>query len=304
MSGYIKLHRSVFDWEWFDDIVVYKLFTGMLLLANWKEGRFRGEVIPCGSFVSSVRKLGETLKLSKGQVERGLNKLKAGQEITTEARHKYTIYTIVNYSVYQESQDAPRDSEQDATRDVSRDTSGTLTETQAEDNRRSKEDKKERKEEKSMSHPFGSELVTRWNTLAAEQPNLACVKTISKSRAGKISTRVKEGLTMEQFVKVLEEIVVSDFLLGKAGGWKVSFDWLIDNDRNWLKVYEGTYRNTAEKTTPFSGRQFETAQERRQREIKEQEERLLRKFGRAADDTTADKTTDADARFVEATELF
>ena len=138
-GGYIKLHKKVFNWEWFDDLVVYKLFTGMVMLANWKDGKFRGETIPRGSFVSSVRRLGETLKLSKGQIERGLKKLKAGHEIVIDPRHKYTIYTIVNYSVYQDSQDTRQDSKQDANRDTNRTQTETQTETQAEDNRRSKE---------------------------------------------------------------------------------------------------------------------------------------------------------------------
>ena len=162
----------------------------------------------------------------------------------------------------------------------------------------------EKEEEKKTPHPFASELVTRWNTLASEQSNLACVRTISKSRASKISTRVKEGLTMDQFVKVLEEVAVSDFLLGKGGGWKVTFDWLIENDRNWLKVLEGNYRNTPKYQTPFSGQQFETAQQRRNREIDEQTERMMRKLGGINNDFNTNKATDDFTGFTEAEEIF
>ncbi len=293
-SGYIKLHRSMRDWEWYHDLPVYRLFTCMLFMANWKDKRWQGLEVKRGQFVSSLGNLSDETGLTVKQIRRALEKLESTGEVVSKRTNKYSIYTIVNYGSYQD------DDRDEGTQKTNKgQAEGTL---RANKGQQLKKDKKERKEEKSMSQPFASELVTRWNTLAAEQ-NLACVKTISKSRNSKISTRVKEGLSMEQFVRVLEEIAVSDFLLGKSRSWKVSFDWLIDNDRNWLKVYEGTYRNAPNAQTPFSAGRFETAQERRQREIKEQEERLLKKFGGVADDT-ADKTADANARFVEATELF
>ncbi len=293
-AGYIKLHRSMRDWEWYNDLPVFRLFTSMLFMANWKDKRWQGIVIKRGQFISGRKALAIETGLSEKQVRTAIEKLKSTNELATEKAKGGTLFTIANYSKYQDDSDVSGQ-EKATEKAKERPGKGQATAT-------TKERKKERKEEESMSQPFASELVTRWNTLAAEQ-NLACVKTISKSRTSKISSRVKEGLSMEQFVRVLEEIAVSDFLLGKSRSWKVSFDWLIDNDRNWLKVYEGTYRNAPQSQTPFSAGRFETAQERRQREIKEQEERLLRKFGGVADDA-ADKTADANARFVEATELF
>ena len=32
---------------------------------------------------------------------------------------------------------------------------------------------------------------------------------------------------------------------GEQGGWKVTLGWLVDNDRNCLKVYEGNYNGEA-----------------------------------------------------------
>ena len=39
----------------------------------------------------------------------------------------------------------------------------------------------------------------------------------------------------------------SKFLKGdNKRGWKASFDWLFENDKNWVKVYEGNYDNKPE----------------------------------------------------------
>ena len=54
MSDYIKLYRSLIDWEWYKNINTKVLFIHMLLKANWKDGRFEGKIIPRGSFVSIV----------------------------------------------------------------------------------------------------------------------------------------------------------------------------------------------------------------------------------------------------------
>ena len=37
------------------------------------------------------------------------------------------------------------------------------------------------------------------------------------------------------------KISESDFLQGNNSNWKITFDWLIENDTNILKVCEGQY---------------------------------------------------------------
>jgi hypothetical protein len=40
---------------------------------------------------------------------------------------------------------------------------------------------------------------------------------------------------------VLNHCWKSPFLRGEKGRWKVTLHWLVENDRNALKVYEGHY---------------------------------------------------------------
>jgi hypothetical protein len=80
-----------------------------------------------------------------------------------------------------------------------------------------------------------------WN-LSAIGNQLATVKTISDSRVRKFKLRVKEPAF--NFLKVLEEIKLSNYLRGKINGWKVDFDWVFENDSNYVSIIEGKYRNT------------------------------------------------------------
>ena len=43
-------------------------------------------------------------------------------------------------------------------------------------------------------------------------------------------------------VEVFDRLERSDFCKGSTG-WKATFDWLMSNDSNWVKVMEGNYDN-------------------------------------------------------------
>lgn len=101
-GNYIKINRSILDWEWYKDINTYRLFTHMLLKANWKEGRFMGREIPRGSFVSSYPRLSEETGLTVDELRTALKHLKATGEITVTSQSKYSVFTIKNYCIYQD----------------------------------------------------------------------------------------------------------------------------------------------------------------------------------------------------------
>ena len=42
MEGWIKLHRQILDWEWYDDINVKVLFLHLLLTANYEDKKWQG----------------------------------------------------------------------------------------------------------------------------------------------------------------------------------------------------------------------------------------------------------------------
>lgn len=79
-----------------------------------------------------------------------------------------------------------------------------------------------------------------WN-ISVKSYGVSQVESISDGRLKKFKTRIREPAF--EFVKILSEIKQSDYLQGKTNGWRVDWDWIFENDTNYLKIIEGKYRN-------------------------------------------------------------
>lgn len=102
-SGFIKIHRKILEWPWYMDINTCRLFIHMLLKANWKDGRFREETVPRGSFVSSIAKLAGETGLTEDEIRTAISHLIHTKEITKKSTNKYTVFTVINYDLYQDA---------------------------------------------------------------------------------------------------------------------------------------------------------------------------------------------------------
>lgn len=100
-GNYIKINRSILDWEWYFDNNTKILFLHMLLKANWKKGKFKGVEIDRGSFASSYQSLSTETGLSIQNVRTSVRKLKSTGEITVTKYAKFSVFTINKYSSYQ-----------------------------------------------------------------------------------------------------------------------------------------------------------------------------------------------------------
>lgn len=103
MQGFIKLHRSILEWEWYKDIPVRILFEHCLLRANHKENYWHGKLIKAGSFITSLDNLAFETGLTKMQVRTAIKKLISTCEITHKGYSKYSVITIINWFQYQEN---------------------------------------------------------------------------------------------------------------------------------------------------------------------------------------------------------
>jgi hypothetical protein len=101
MSGWIKLHRQIIDWEWFSDTTTFRVFLQLLLKANHKEKKYRGMVLKIGTVITSREILSFETRLSIQQVRTALDKLKSTNEITIKTSSQGTIIEVVNYAKYQ-----------------------------------------------------------------------------------------------------------------------------------------------------------------------------------------------------------
>lgn len=89
------------------------------------------------------------------------------------------------------------------------------------------------------------EIVDMWNSTCT---NLSKVTKITDKRKKKIPIRIKEMGGWEKAQPILREIFLkvqqSKFMNGdNKRAWTCDFDWIFENDSNWVKVYEGRYDN-------------------------------------------------------------
>lgn len=100
-SGYIKLYRSLLNWEWYDDINTKTVFLHLLLTVSIAESQWHGITVPRGSRVSSYAVLASETKLSVDKVRTAIKHLEATGEITRCKHPKYTVFTVNNYDKFQ-----------------------------------------------------------------------------------------------------------------------------------------------------------------------------------------------------------
>lgn len=100
-SGWIKLHRQLTEWEWYDDINTSRLYIHLLLTANHKDNNWRGITIKRGSRLTSLDKLSSETSLSVSKIRTSIKKLILTNEIASESHTQHTVFIIKNYESYQ-----------------------------------------------------------------------------------------------------------------------------------------------------------------------------------------------------------
>ena len=101
MTGYIKLHRQILEWEWYSDINTKILFLHILLKANFKNMVWRGININRGQLFTSIFHLSSEIGISEKQIRNSLKKLKNTNEIDIQGASNGTMITVCNYETYQ-----------------------------------------------------------------------------------------------------------------------------------------------------------------------------------------------------------
>ena len=101
MIGWIKIHRQLIDWEWYDDPNTFRLFMHILLKANHKPKKYRGVNIKAGQVMTGHHLLAVELGLSRAQIRLALSKLETTNEITIKSSPQGTIIQVVKYLDYQ-----------------------------------------------------------------------------------------------------------------------------------------------------------------------------------------------------------
>jgi len=101
MEGWIKLHRKIVNWGWYQHPVASRLFFHLLLKANHEDKIWQGIEVKRGQAITGRRKLAQQLKVSEQSIRSALKCLKSTNELTIKITNRYSLITINNYSNYQ-----------------------------------------------------------------------------------------------------------------------------------------------------------------------------------------------------------
>lgn len=275
MAGWIKIYNKFLQWEWFDIAEMVQLFLYLLLNANYKDVVWRGVTVKRGQLITSRDKMCKDLRLTDRKIRTCLSRLKTTGEISIKATNKYSIITICKYDEYQNEDVANRPAERPAERltndlqTTDKTTSQTTTSTEVKNIRSKEYNIKDIKQESGSNDQLSSasdeaqavepekpkaeklpfkDIKAMWNETCTGFPKLY---TLSEPRKNKMRIRIAEMGGLEKALplikQIFEKMQQSKFLKGdNKRGWKASFDWLFENDKNWVKVYEGNYDNKPE----------------------------------------------------------
>jgi len=100
-NGWIKLHRKLLEWEWYDEPNTFRLFIHLLIKANNQPKSYRGININSGQIMTGQDVLAMELKLTRNKIRVALNNLKTTNEITIKSSRQGSIIQIVKYKDYQ-----------------------------------------------------------------------------------------------------------------------------------------------------------------------------------------------------------
>lgn len=188
MDGWIKVHRKMVEWEWYDCPNTLRVFLHCLLKSNYTEKFWRGQHIRAGEFITSYDKMGQELNLTGKQVRTSLNKLKRTGEVAVKTTNKYSLIQVVNYSNHQDE-----GSQKGSQRAVKGQSEGSQRAT-------TKKDKKERREEEGEPLPF-QKIVLYLNHKAGTN-----FKPSSEGTKSKIRARFNDGFNAEDFKTVIDNM--------------------------------------------------------------------------------------------------
>ena len=101
LNGFVKIHRQMVEWGWYDDPNTKALFLHLLLTATYKDAEYRGYKLKPGDVVVGFNALSKQLGMSVKQVRTAMAHLEQTGEITRKATNKFSVVTIANWELYQ-----------------------------------------------------------------------------------------------------------------------------------------------------------------------------------------------------------
>ena len=102
-GGFIKVYRSMLQWEWHDEPVTVATWYYCLLRANYTEKEWHGKTVKAGQFITSLDHMAKDIGVTVNQLRTAIKHLKSTNNITSESTNASTLITVANFGLYQSS---------------------------------------------------------------------------------------------------------------------------------------------------------------------------------------------------------
>lgn len=193
-TGWLKLHRQITEWAWYDDGNTFRVFIHLLLTANFENKNWHGTEIKRGQLITSVDSIKSGLNrerkkntISTQQIRTALDHLKSTKEVTIETTPNYTIVTINKFEEYQEVTNLVTNDQQTSNKRV----------TTTKEYKNIKNDNKEPYNEELTNQI--EEIISSWNK------NFGGIYKSTKERSANIAHHLKTKST-DQIKKAIKNL--------------------------------------------------------------------------------------------------
>lgn len=247
-NGFILIDRGITKhWIWQDDKRL-RWWLEFLIMASYEDQEVLHDshkfVLKRGQIIASARYLANKWNTNEKTVTNFLKLLVENGMASREVLFRKTsVITICNYDKYQLRMGSNACRTTDPLTDPLMETlTDPLTDPLLETNKRNKRNISPKGESicaRTCVEISPHEVVDAWNTICTSLPK---VKVLHDKRKEKIKLRLKEMGSIEKVREVFLKIEASAYCTGNKG-WKATFDWVMDNPSNWVKVIEGNYDN-------------------------------------------------------------
>ena len=102
-NGFVKIPRSILEWEWYSHPDVSRMYLHLKLKANYAAGKWQGLEIGIGEHITSLSKLSSGLGMSEYKVRESLNRLEESGIIKRTPSNKFTKIKLLNIEHEEES---------------------------------------------------------------------------------------------------------------------------------------------------------------------------------------------------------
>ncbi len=231
IMGFVKISDDLASWAWINDPKTVYIYVLLRLGAAWCETDFRNIHLRRGQLAISQREFAKKCGVTYQELRTILNRLIATQKITQTTTHKISVITLLEYdcgtqTITQLSTTYQRNNNAIATQQQRDNNPPTLLYT----------DNQIIREQKPRAGGF-NKVKQLFNSICVSLPPLENDLTITQAH---LVEQARVDLRDSSFEEFFKRVEASDFLCGRTGGFRATFDWILKPE-NMFKILSGNY---------------------------------------------------------------